>query len=1022
MRPLRLTLEAFGPYAARQTLDFADLRGADFFLITGPTGSGKTTLLDAMAFALYGETSGAGRSAAQMRAQQADAAAETVVRFDFRIGPTHYRVERRPEQELAKKRGTGTTRRAPEGTLWRAATPDADPGPGDDGWTPLATKPSQVNDEVARLLGFSADQFRQVILIPQGRFREVLEADSKKREEILESLFGTERFSRLAEILKNRARALESAATTGDQARAALLQAHDCDTPDALRERHAATTAALADTDTRLLGLKNTHASASSALQSATRADAAHREADEAARAHAELAARQPAQTERTSRLALARRAAELHAPRELWLSAQRLADAAASALAAHRRTLPELEAALARATTAQAEATRSAPRRAELAAESHRLAALQPKLAELEKIRRELASADQLLASATAAANSANQAAATAAKKIPEAEQTWTAANTARARIPVLDTEHRAMLDLQKTLARHATLSTGLAAAARTLATRRAEGAELRRLHDEAAAAHRTEQERWDSGQAALLASTLSPEKPCPVCGSVHHPAPAHPGADILPSESRLKASRAAAETAAAKLEAAREAFRTAEKEHDRLAAELAALPPVPPEADAATLPARTNALAEERAKLAALVTSVRDDLLTTVRSAAETARAAATSAETRRAEAAAARERHHAAHEALARDLPAELRPPGALAALAQKVAAEIAAIDQALTVSEKSLRSAADARQAALAREEELAKASALAATAATERTAAWRDALRAAQFSDDVAWQAAGLQPAALAALEQEIAAFAQAFAAATDRLARARTALETAGPRPDLAALTAAAKEAEAAHQSAVAERARHASDLTRYTAALERLASLDREFATLQESYALAGKIADAVSGKNPLGLTLQRFVLTAFLDDTLVAASARLVKMSRGRYRLERRRERTDQRRAAGLDLDVFDEYTGLSRAVNTLSGGEAFLASLALALGLADVVQSYSGGLRMDALFIDEGFGTLDPEALDEALKVLIDLRENGRLVGIISHVPELKERIDVRLEVTPTRSGSTARFLSN
>jgi exonuclease SbcC len=230
----------------------------------------------------------------------------------------------------------------------------------------------------------------------------------------------------------------------------------------------------------------------------------------------------------------------------------------------------------------------------------------------------------------------------------------------------------------------------------------------------------------------------------------------------------------------------------------------------------------------------------------------------------------------------------------------------------------------------------------------------------------------------------------------------------------------LDALRATAKHADEVHQIALSERAKLVGESERLTKATARLAEVEKEFNELQQSYAVAGKVAEAVSGKNPLGLTLQRFVLTAFLDDTLVAASARLEKMSRGRYRLERRIERMDQRRASGLDLDVMDEYTGLSRSVNTLSGGESFLASLALALGLADVVQSYSGGLRMDALFIDEGFGTLDPEALDEALKVLMDLRESGRLVGIISHEPELKERIDVRLEIVPTRSGSSAKFI--
>jgi DNA repair protein SbcC/Rad50 len=174
------------------------------------------------------------------------------------------------------------------------------------------------------------------------------------------------------------------------------------------------------------------------------------------------------------------------------------------------------------------------------------------------------------------------------------------------------------------------------------------------------------------------------------------------------------------------------------------------------------------------------------------------------------------------------------------------------------------------------------------------------------------------------------------------------------------------------------------------------------------------------GRVADVANGSNRDGITFQRFVLAALLDDVLGAASGRLHIMSSGRFHLQRVRERSDRRTAAGLDLEVHDHYTGTARPVSTLSGGESFLASLSLALGLADVVQTYSGGIQLDAVFVDEGFGSLDPEALDLALQALVDLQGEGRLVGIISHVPALQEIIDARLEVTRHRSGSTARFV--
>jgi exonuclease SbcC len=182
------------------------------------------------------------------------------------------------------------------------------------------------------------------------------------------------------------------------------------------------------------------------------------------------------------------------------------------------------------------------------------------------------------------------------------------------------------------------------------------------------------------------------------------------------------------------------------------------------------------------------------------------------------------------------------------------------------------------------------------------------------------------------------------------------------------------------------------------------------LDSLAAEGRDVETRYAVLGRLSEVANGNNPRRMTFQRFVLATLLDEVLEAASLRLLRMSRGRYALQRVREQGDQRVAGGLDLEVFDHDTGGTRPANTLSGGEGFLASLSLALGLADVVQSRAGGIQLDTLFVDEGFGTLDPESLDFAIRTLLDLQQAGRLVGIISHVTELRERIDVRLESGP------------
>ena len=253
----------------------------------------------------------------------------------------------------------------------------------------------------------------------------------------------------------------------------------------------------------------------------------------------------------------------------------------------------------------------------------------------------------------------------------------------------------------------------------------------------------------------------------------------------------------------------------------------------------------------------------------------------------------------------------------------------------------------------------------------------------------------------------------------AHATALDRAARARAA---AAPytAPDLPALEGAARATSAARDSAVGHAAARNSALEQLHAAEALLSRYELEHAELEARYGVVGKLSEVAEGGNAHKLSFQRYVLATLLDDVLLTSTQRLREMSRGRYELQRRAGTEGHERKGGLALDVMDHHTGLARSVNTLSGGESFLASLCLALGLADVLQSYAGGVRLDTIFVDEGFGTLDQEALDQAIDTLIGLQAGGRLVGVISHVPELRERVDARLEILRGERGSTARFV--
>ncbi len=871
MRPLRVVMQAFGPYAGVQVLDFAELRGKSFFLITGPTGSGKTTVLDAMSFALYGVTSGGpenegGRSGASMRSDHADPQLLTRVEFDFALGQRLYRVAREPEQERPKQRGEGTTAHGQTARIWRlregAQGPEENGAPLETGWTKVSAKAEE-------LLGFRSEQFRQVVMLPQGRFQKLLESDSKEREQILRALFDTGHYAALEAELKRKAKGLSDQARTLRDKRDEALRQAEAESVDDLSERRARQ------------ALEADEAGGHAAVAEQARDDAQARlRAGRDAEAHlAELAAAEQtaATLEKRADMVTARRT-------ELQAAEQATTVAAAHAQVATTRTAAQER----REALRMCEARRLAAAEA-LATAQARCDELEGAAAEREQARDEVTRLKALVG-ATADLAAAAAAAAAAATAVEAAR---TCAQTA---------------------AQHWT-----------------------QVRDRSAAA----QAAWLEAQAGQLAAALRTDEPCPVCGSLEHPAPAEVPPEC-PTQDEVESLRAEADVAlATRDEAAR---RLGEVESGAAAA--AAL------------------LADRR------VSAPPEFADPTVLQAAITA----------------------------AEDLTSRLEATHLAATTARNEAATAAAT------------SAAAAATAA----DELLKADAAALTACEALAAQLCDA----GFDDEDCWLAACRTPDVVERLRGLVAEHADETARAAERLRLARERAEGVAP-PDLGALESAALAAAAtalAARTAAVELARAAETAGRQLARLE---ELDHEAAAVHERYEVVGRLADVASGDNARHLSFQRYVLGAFLDDVLVAASQRLHLMTRGRYRLERTERRFGGKAAAGLNLEVYDAWTGVARPVATLSGGETFLAALSLALGLAEVVQAHAGGMHLETVFIDEGFGSLDDEALDLAVTTLTGLGAGGRLVGIISHVGELRERIDARLEITAGKSGSQAAF---
>jgi exonuclease SbcC len=1022
MKPIRLTLRAFGPYAEEQVLDFRQLGSRSFFLIHGPTGAGKTAILDAICFALYGETSSMGRDAREpkyMRSDHAGPSQSTEVRFDFALGPELYRVIRSPEQERARRRGHGTTTERPQATLWRRTGTVNDSEEG----RVLTTQWGKVTQEIERLLGFRSEQFRQVVMLPQGQFRQLLLANSTERQEIFETLFHTEMYRRIEEALKDAAKDIAAAIAERQRRHDFILEQAAVASEGDLVARLQHTRQQLAASQRHVETMRRIEQEANQCLTEGYQTVAKINERDEAAAALQELLNQRDDFTTRRAALERAQKAATLvEAERELSQTIEQAAEVQQKVLGA-QAGLQQTE--TARETAERrliSEQNREAERQ-EAQQQLMRLADLTAKVVALEQARHAAEAASHGLTQRTQERDTAAQQLEGCQHSLAEKHaafmQAQRLADQVEVRRLVAQEAERAVQQRQQLIdlhQQHARAEAQLQAIRVRLSTA---DARVVRTRDTLHALETA----WLMGQAAILAQQLVAGAPCPVCGAIEHPAPAG-SAGALPTEAAVQRKRDDVK----QLEVSRDAIRDEEATQQRIAFERQSHVRALEE----NLGARRQ---EDVSELVAHLTAARASLAQAEEAVAQVAALAQEGAQLKQEEAsigaqlAAAEDtlreaaRVYAGTQAVlgdrARDIPEPLRTLDALEHAKQQTADRVRALQQALQSAQDIVNAA---RQAVVAGETAL-KAVLEMAEDAHHRVEARRSEfaarLQGAGFANDVEFCAAKRNPAEIDHLEEVVGRYDGALRTAHDRMERAQQAAKNLAA-PDITALEQTFQQAKEELETGIKQAATLNEQCKQLDGWLTGLRTAVQELQSLEARYAVTGRIAEVANGRNHFGMTFQRFVLAALLDDVLIAASERLKLMSKGRFHLQRIMARGDRRAASGLDLEVYDTYTGTTRPVNTLSGGESFLASLSLALGLADVVQAHAGGLHLETMFVDEGFGSLDPEALDLALRALVDLQRGGRLVGVISHVPELKERIDVRLEVTRSQRGSLARFM--
>lgn len=1028
MRLHRLAASAFGPFADEVELDLEQISSSGLFLVHGPTGSGKTSLLDAICFALYAGVPG-DRQATTLRSHHAAPTRPTVVTLELTISERRLRITRSPAHERPKKRGTGTTTEPARVQLDELV---------EGSWRSLSSRIDETAGIIDDLLGMALDQFRRVVMLPQGDFAAFLRATDEDRREVLERLFDVTDFVGVEGHLAERRQEARStlagmrSALAGHTLRLEELLAEaetelpTPDTPlDALSPEELLTAVRAVDD-----ALEAQAAEIMTVVDGAQQEAAAARTALAAGQRTEELRAR--GRRARTARAALLEVADE-HSRRQSRLSRARDAVAVLPHVDAVRR---------ANLTVESAQSTRA--RAVELLPDA-------PTGVELTELRQALEAEAEGLAAAAHEADSL----ARLRDEVPRAAQDAVARTAeAEAAVEALETAHEQVQELRAALAEIDTAEARLSALAPVLTT----GADLARARSEVEVAEDARRQSTDARQqahqsaldlreqvqalvqrrldtmAGELASELRDGEACSVCGAVEHPAPAVASGQVTPEEIETARAAAAAadthldttrshdETVAARLEVA--SSRVADLEQQLAADETGASL-----LESDDLTDRLEELGRERAALVA-VTDRRDALERALRSAgadisrAEASRTAALTARTE--------------VRALQRRLSEEIASTTSRLAEATliheegcpctQLRAPAAPEDPRPQTVESILRNATDHHGTVLGAVEGIATAGEEVARSLTARDDAAElldETLAAREFTDAEGVRAAALDRDAMARLEQEVDEHERRLATVEAVLAEEDVVAALAAEPVDLEGLQAAADRTRQEADRAARRQASAQIVVRQFAAVHEHLVRTCTELGPAVEEAELITRMSELVSGTsrdNDKRMRLSTYVLAARLERIVELANERLLDMADGRYELGHHDAAGRGQRRGGLGLIVRDLWTGQERPTDTLSGGESFTASLALALGLADAIREESGGQEFGILFVDEGFGSLDQDSLEQVLDMLDRLRDGGRTVGVVSHVSEMRTRIPTQVRIDKTPHGSSVEVLGH
>ncbi|MDG5470401.1 SbcC/MukB-like Walker B domain-containing protein [Jeotgalibacillus sp. ET6] len=1040
MKPVKLSMQAFGPYAKVETVDFNELENRTMFLISGKTGSGKTTIFDGIAFAIYGKTSGEERSGTDLRSQFAEDSLLTEVTLWFELKNKMYKMIRSPQQDRKKARGDGFTTINSKAELYVYEN---------NAEKLLAGNVREADEKIKEIMQLDFGQFKQILMIPQGEFRKLLVSDSKDKERILQRLFHTEIYTAFQEKLKAEAGELRIKVSQSVHER--LKYFGELDPLDSAELKQLLLNEPIPEQQIIELA-KNLVATQNKEKEILEKSIISYKKNRDALLQEKQVAiylldAFNQYEEMQLKQTTLIEQKKDMNGKREKLENAKKAETIwplfldlkeKRNAIELREQSISSYKESL---SLSEEKLKKQLMKLEEIQSKKDENDHEKQQLRKIKELGEKIKERSLIKASLNTLKEEGVKQKTVLESLIQSAEEFEAKKTRTDERLQVLSRE-RVKTSEEKQLLQQLQYSLQNTKRALKLSDLfnqlEKKGHELQSAQEKVI--QQTEitvqkkkeiSELFYSSQAFHLAKHLENGTPCPVCGSEHHPDPVKEEKENV-SENNLtyweeELQKILTQKERNEIEIAQIKKRMAEvnDEKKELLSELkeqkidfewSSLLELSTwlnnsirtsENRIQELKLKQNSersLEEEKAKLIVDLEHINNKVTALNESIQEK------------------RDKWSEMQgdfKRLNQDIPEEYLDESRYLKNIEHLSTSITLFEQSLVQAETTVTELKEECQTYINRkkqsEEEL--------QMETERMQAarkkWEMRLAETTFSNEKEAENCLMDNHSMIDLENTLNTFEKDLYFTEQQLSMRKKELEN-KEKPAVARLDDKIHQVDQEIEMAEKEQKEKSFFIERHEKILKQINENKKETAQMEKEYELVGHLSDMANGKNHLRITFERYVLAFYLEDILSVANERLSRMTSGRYQLLRKEDRSKGNAQGGLELLVFDQYTGQHRHVKTLSGGEAFKASLSLALGLADVVQAHAGGVSLETMFIDEGFGTLDPESLDQAIESLMDIQSSGRLVGIISHVPELKERIEARLEVEQTKTGSTTRFI--